>query len=100
MVSWVVDRVLARSADGRVAHVIIVYREADRFGDFRRDKWRLRAITESLLECEQRSLTEWYVPSLDLVLVAERELPRSSLNVVAYSRPTLMDARAITASPK
>lgn len=78
MISWVVDHLRARSADGRVSHDIVVYREAESLADFRRGKWQIRAITESLLACEQRGPTQWYIPSLDMVLLADRELKDKS----------------------
>ena len=100
MISWVVDRVPARSADGLISHTVVVYREAESLSDFRRDKWRLRAFTESLRPCEQRSLTEWYVPSLDIVLVADRELTRTSMDAAACLERTPINVEARTPTPE
>lgn len=98
MISWVVDRVPARTADGLVSHTIVVYRDAETLGDFRRDKWRLHAITESGLICQQRSLTEWFVPALDVVLVADREPMRTSMDAAAFLGPTPTNSPAIAAT--
>ena len=96
MISWVVDRVPARSADGLISHTVVVYREAESLGDFRRDRWRLRAFTESLRPCEQRSLTEWYVPSLDVVLIADRDVTRNSMDAAACLGRAPTSGEAIT----
>lgn len=74
MIAWVLDRVPTRTADGLISHTIVVIREGENLAAFRSGKATTRAITESLLACEQRSSTEWYVPALDIVLVAERDL--------------------------
>lgn len=88
MISWVLDRLPAQTVDGLVSHTIIVIREADTLAAFQHGASQVRAFTESMLPCEQRGAMEWYVPSLDLVLLTAREIVHKSAESTSQTEPS------------
>jgi hypothetical protein len=100
MISWVLDRVPAHSADGSVSETIIVVRETENLSSFALDQGQVRTFTASQLRCEQCGRTEWYVPELEMTLNAERELSQRAAEFLSRARKVSPATSSSPVAPK